>query len=73
MMIFVGASIAYKIVKMTYIALQRKSLKIKEELNRDRVDRKGTDSIAESAHTKWSLPSGSGDHPSLRSPAQDGL
>lgn len=41
-MINVGvASIAHKIVKIDYIALQRKSLKIKEELNRDRVDRNG--------------------------------
>ncbi len=43
----VGAAIAYKIVKMKYIALQCKYLKLKEELNRDRVDNKGTQSVTE--------------------------
>ena len=40
----VGAATVYKIVKKDYIALQCKSLKLKEELNRDRVDNKGTQS-----------------------------
>lgn len=44
----VGASKAHKIAKIDYIALQCKSLKLKEELNRDRVDRKGTQSYTES-------------------------
>jgi hypothetical protein len=38
----VGAATVYKIVKKDYIALQCKSLKLKEEINRDRVDNKGT-------------------------------
>ena len=38
----VGATTTHKIVKIDYIALQCKSLIIKEKLNRDRVDRKGT-------------------------------
>lgn len=66
----VGASIAYKIVKIDYIALQCKSLIIKYIYTEHRIDRKGTDSIAESAHTKWSAKQGSGDQSSLRSPAQ---
>jgi len=37
----VGASIAYKIVKMTYIALQCKSLIIKEETIQFNNDRNG--------------------------------
>ncbi len=37
----VGATTAYKIVKIDYIALQCKSLIIKEELNRDRVVNNG--------------------------------
>ncbi len=41
---------AYKIVKIDYIALQCKSLITKEEINRDRVDNKGTQSLVESAH-----------------------
>ena len=53
-----GAAIAYKIVKKDYIALQCKSLIIKEELNSDRVVENGTESITESAHTKWSLAEG---------------
>jgi len=48
----VGAATVYKtvkkqvskIVKKNDIALQCKSLKLKEELNRDRVDNKGTQS-----------------------------
>jgi hypothetical protein len=44
----VGAATVYKIVKKDYIALQCKSLKLKEELNRDRVDNKGTQSVPES-------------------------
>ena len=43
----VGAAIAYKIVKIDYIALQCKSLKIKEELNSDRVVENGTESYTE--------------------------
>jgi len=43
----VGAATVYKIVKMKYIALQCKSLKLKEEINRDRVDNKGTQSLVE--------------------------
>jgi hypothetical protein len=50
----VGASIAYKIVKIDYIALQCKCLIVLTIIIGDRVDRKGTDSIAESAHTEWS-------------------
>ena len=42
----VGAATVYKIVKKDYIALQCKSLKLKEELNRDRVGNKGTQSNA---------------------------
>jgi hypothetical protein len=37
----VGATTTYKIVKIDYIALQCKSLIIKEELNRDRVVNNG--------------------------------
>lgn len=48
----VGASIAYKIVKKDYIALQCKSLIIKYIYTEHRIDRKGTDSIAESAHRR---------------------
>lgn len=66
----VGASIVHKIVKIAYIALQCKSLIIKEETIQINKDRKGTDSIAESAHTKWTMTQGSGDQSSLRSPAQ---
>jgi hypothetical protein len=40
------AATVYKIVKKDYIALQCKSLKLKEEINRDRVDNKGTQSNA---------------------------
>jgi len=40
----VGATTVYKIEKIDYIALQCKSLKLKEEINRDRVDNKGTQS-----------------------------
>ena len=43
-----GAAIAYKIVKIDYIALQCKSLKLKEELIRDRVVENGTESYTES-------------------------
>jgi len=43
----VEAATAYKIVKKDYIALQCKSLKLKEEINRDRVDNKGTQSVPE--------------------------
>ena len=43
----VGAATVYKIVKKDYIALQCKSLKLKEEINRDRVDNKGTQSVTE--------------------------
>ena len=48
----VGATTVYKIVKKDYIALQCKSLKLKEEINRDRVDNKGTQSRTESAHRR---------------------
>ena len=44
----VGAAIAYKIEKIDSIALQCKSLKLKEELIRDRVANKGTESYTES-------------------------
>jgi hypothetical protein len=66
----VGASIVHKIVKIAYIALQCKLLIVKYIYTEHRIDRKGTDSIAESAHTKWSRMSGSGAQASLRSPAQ---
>ena len=58
----VGASIVHKIVKKDYIALQCKCLIVLTIIIGDRVDRNGTDSIAESAHTKWSTKQGSGDH-----------
>jgi len=48
----VGASIVHKIVKKDYIALQCKSLIIKYIYKEPRIDRKGTDSIAESAHRR---------------------
>ena len=48
----VGASIAYKIVKKDYIALQCKSLIIKTILHCIKVAINGTDSIAESAHRR---------------------
>ena len=50
-----GAAIAYKIVKKDYIALQCKSLKLKEEVTIKNYAVNGTESITESAHTKWSL------------------
>ena len=65
----VGAATVYKIVKKDYIALQCKSLKLKEEINRDRVDNKGTESRTESAHTKWTMSQGCGNQSSLWSPA----
>ena len=68
----VGAATAYKIVKKDYIALQCKSLKLKEEINRDRVDNKGTQSMSELAHTKWTMSQGCGDLSSLWSPAPEG-
>jgi len=68
----VGAATVYKIVKKDYIALQCKSLKLKEEINRDRVGNKGTQSRIESAHTKWSAKEGCGDQSSLWSPAPYG-
>jgi hypothetical protein len=43
----VGAATVYKIVKIDYIALQCKSLKNNKEINRDRVDNKGTQSVPE--------------------------
>jgi len=55
MLEIVVAAIAYKIVKIDYIALQCKSLIIKEEINSDRVIENGTESITELAHTKWSM------------------
>lgn len=48
----VGASIVHKIVKKDYIALQCKSLIIKYIYTEHRIDRNGTDSIAESAHRR---------------------
>jgi len=42
-----GAATVYKIVKIDYIALQCKSLKNNKEINRDRVDNKGTQSVPE--------------------------
>jgi len=66
----VGAATVYKIVKKDYIALQCKLLIIKEELNRDRVGNKGTQSVMESVHTKWSAKEGCGDQSSRWSPAQ---
>jgi len=43
---------------MDYIALQCKSLKLKEELTIKINEENGTESITESAHTKWSLAEG---------------
>jgi len=68
----VGAATVYKIVKKDYIAVQCKSLKLNEEINRDRVDNKGTQSVPESAHTKWTMSQGCGDLSSLWSPAPEG-
>ncbi len=42
-----GAAIAYKIVKIDYIALQCKSMKVKVIIIRDRVANKGTESYTE--------------------------
>lgn len=50
----VGASIAHKIVKIDYTALQCKSLIIKYIYTEHRIDRNGDTVKAESAHTKWS-------------------
>ena len=44
----VGASIAYKIVKIDYIALQCKYLIIKYIYTESKVDNKGTQSLTES-------------------------
>ena len=52
----VGASKAHKIVKIDYIALQCKSLKLKEELTIKINEGNGDGVNVESAHTKWSLP-----------------
>ena len=43
----IAAAIAYKIVKMDYIALQCKSLKLKEELTIKINDGNGTESYTE--------------------------
>lgn len=47
-----AASIAYKIVKIAYIALQCKYLIVLTIINRDRVDRNGDTVKAESAHRR---------------------
>ena len=54
----VGAATVYKIVKIDYIALQCKSLNLKEEVTIKNYAVNGTESITESAHTKWSLAEG---------------
>lgn len=48
----VGASIVHKIVKMTYIALQCKSLIVLTIIIGDRVDRNGDTVKPESAHRR---------------------
>ena len=48
----VGASIAHKIVKIDYIALQCKSLIVLTIIIGDRVDRNGDTVKAESAHRR---------------------
>ena len=58
----VGASVAHKIVKIDYIALQCKSLKVKYIYTESKIDRNGCDWVTESAHTKWTMSEGSGDH-----------
>jgi hypothetical protein len=68
----VGAATVYKIVKKDYIALQCKLLIVLTIINRDRVDNKGTQSRAESVHTKWSAKEGCGDQSSRWSPAPEG-
>lgn len=69
----VGASIAYKIVKIDNIALQCNSLKVKTIIKGDRVNRNGDGInaiVLRNQRTVGTMSQGSGDQYSLRSPAQ---